>query len=75
VRARRQQSKLDAHSIQNHLEKERSRKLLQVEHISFIFTALLETPLCFEETRSIITKEKRPLEQQEKQRKEVVLMR
>jgi hypothetical protein len=54
---RRQQSNLDAHSNQRRLEKERSRQLLQVEHISFLFNVLLETPLCFDKAPSTITRE------------------
>jgi len=53
----------------------RSRQLLQTEHISFMLAALLETTQCLEGPPSIITKEQSPLEQQIKQRKEVVPMR
>jgi len=63
---RRVQVKRQARSDQQRLEKERSRQLLQVEHISFLLAALLETPLCPEESPSITTQEQRPLEQQDK---------
>ena len=60
------QSKRQARSDQQRLEKERSRQLLQVEHVSFLLAALLETPLCLEDGQSIIMQEQIPLEQQEK---------
>jgi hypothetical protein len=63
---RRQQLKRDAHSNQRRLEKKRSRQILQVEHISFLFAALLETSSCFDMGQYIITQEKKPLEQQER---------
>lgn len=59
-------SKRDARGDQRRLEKERSRQLLQVEHISFLLAALLETPLCLEDDQSIVMQEQRPLEQQDK---------
>ena len=62
----RLQSRREARGNQRRLEKERSRQLLQVEHIGFLLAALLETPLCPEESPSIITQEQRPLEQQDK---------
>jgi len=62
----RQQSKSKARSDQHRLEKERSKQLLQVEHISFLLSCLLETPLCLEGAPSLITHEQRPLEQQDK---------
>lgn len=37
------QSKREARSDQHHLQEERSRQLLQTEHIAFLLTALLET--------------------------------
>jgi hypothetical protein len=40
----RVQMKRQARSDQQRLEKESSRQLLQTEHISFLFSALLETP-------------------------------
>ena len=43
---RRFQSRRDARSDMQRLEKERSRQLLQVEHISFLLAALLESPHC-----------------------------
>jgi len=63
---RRVQVKRDAWGDQQRLEKMRSRQLLQVEHISFLLSALLETSLCFGEAKSIITQEQIPLEQQDK---------
>jgi len=60
------QSKRNARSNQQLLEMTRSRQLLQTEHISFMLSALLETPLCLEGTTSIITQEQIPLEQQDK---------
>jgi len=42
------QAKRQARSYQQRLEKERSRQLLQTEHISFLLTALLETPSCLD---------------------------
>jgi hypothetical protein len=62
----RLQSKRQAQSNQQRLEKTRSRQLLQVEHISFLLTCLLETPLCLEDGQSIIMQKQRPLEQQDK---------
>ncbi|MBN2312931.1 MAG: hypothetical protein JXM79_03310 [Sedimentisphaerales bacterium] len=41
---RRVQIRHQAHSNQQHFEKTRSRQLPQTEHISFLLTALLETP-------------------------------
>ena len=66
ARKRRLQSKREARSDQQRLEKECSRQLLQVEHISFLLACLLETPRCFDEANSNITQERRPLEQQDK---------
>ncbi len=66
VLKRRQQSKHNAHSNQRRLEKERSRQLLQVEHISFLMACLLETPRCFGEAPSNITQVQIPLGQQDK---------
>jgi len=64
---RRVQSKRQARNDQQRLEKERSRQLLQVEHISFLLAALLETPLFLEGgPPSVITQEQNPLEQQDK---------
>jgi len=60
------QSKRNARSDQQRLEKESSRQLLQTEHISFLLAALLETPQCLEGTPSFITQEQSPLEQQDK---------
>jgi hypothetical protein len=62
----RVQSKHNARIIQQHLEKKRSIQMLQIEHISFMLAALLETPKCLEGNASIITKEQRPLEQHNK---------
>lgn len=72
---RRLQTKQKAQADQQRLEKERSRQLLQAEHISFLLAALLETPLCLEEGPSVVTQDQNPLEQQENRRKEVVPMR
>ena len=69
VMKRRVQVKREARSDQQRLEKERSRQLLQVEHISFLLAALLETPVCLEGAPSIITQEQIPLERQEKSEK------
>ena len=64
---RRFQSKRNARSDQQRLEKERSRQLLQTEHISFLLAALLETPHCLEGgPPSFSTQEQIPLEQQDK---------
>jgi len=63
---RRVQVKRQARSDQQRLEKERSRQLLQTEHISFLLAALLETPQCLDGAPSIITQEQNPLEQQDK---------
>jgi len=60
---RHQQLRREARSEQRRLEKERSRQLLQVEHISFLFVSLLETPLCFDKAQSIMQGQ-RPLERQ-----------
>jgi hypothetical protein len=67
--------KQQAQSDQQRLEKERSRQVLQAEHIGFLLAALLETPLCLEKVPSVITKEQYPLEQQEHARMEVMSMR
>ena len=63
----RLQTKSKARSDQLRLEKERSRQLLQTEHISFLLACLLETPQGIEGgPPPIITQEQRPLEQQER---------
>lgn len=69
---RRFQSRRDARSDLQRLEKERSRQLLQVEHISFLLAALLETPHCLEGAPlppSVITQKQNPLGQQDKTEK------
>jgi len=66
VAERRFQSERQARSDQQRLEKERSRQLLQTEHISFVLSALLETPQYLEGIPSIITQKQSPLEQQDK---------
>ena len=48
------------------LEKERSRQLLQTEHISFMLAALLETPRCFDGSVSISTQDLISSDKQEK---------
>jgi len=63
---RRYQSRRKAKSDERRLEKQLSRKLLQTEHISFLLTALLETPRCFEESVSISAQEEITLEQQDR---------
>lgn len=63
---RRFQSKRMARSYQQRLEKERSRQLLQTEHISFLLAALFETTLCLKGPPSIIIQEQSPLERQDK---------
>jgi hypothetical protein len=63
------QSKRMARSDQRRMQKERSRQLLQTEHISFMLSALLETQLCFEGNRSIIEKKQISLEQRTKSSK------
>jgi len=62
----RVQVKRQARSDQQRLQKERSRQLFQTEHIGFLLTALLETPLCLQWNGSIITREQSQLEQQDK---------
>ena len=63
------QSKQNARSDQQRLDKEHSRQLLQTEHIGFLLAALLETPKCLEGAPSIITQKQIPLEQQDKSSK------
>lgn len=63
---RRYQSKRTARRDQQRLENERSRQLLQTEHISFLLAALLETPQCLDGTPSVVRQEQSPLEQQGK---------
>lgn len=63
---RRFQSKRNARRDQQRLERERSRQLLQTEHIGFLLSALLETPQCLEGVPSVVTQEQNPLEQQNK---------
>lgn len=62
----RLQSKRNARSDQQLLEKTRSRQLLQTEHISFMLAALLETTMCLERIPPLITQEQSLLEQQDK---------
>jgi hypothetical protein len=52
---RRVQMKRQARSDQQRLERERSRQLLQTEHISFLLAALLETPQCLEVAPLVVT--------------------
>ena len=66
---RRVQLKRQARSNQQSLEKERSRQLLQTEHISFLLSALLETPLHLDRSASVSTQEQIPSEQQDKSSK------
>ena len=63
------QSNRQARSYQQRLEKERSRQLLQTEHIGFLLVALLETPECLDGATSIRTQEQIPLKRQEKRSK------
>ncbi|MDT8302630.1 MAG: hypothetical protein RQ760_14190 [Sedimentisphaerales bacterium] len=60
------QSRRKARSQQRRLEEERSRQLLQVEHIGFLLVCLLESPQCFEDYLPNITKVQIPLERQDK---------
>lgn len=60
------QSKRMARSDQQHLEKVRSRQLLQTEHISFMLAALLETKRYHDRNPSITIQERSPLERQNK---------
>lgn len=59
------QSKRKARSEQQHLEKERSRQLLQTEHIGFLLSSLLETPLHLNRSASLNTQQQIPSEQQD----------
>ncbi len=63
---RRYQSMQKARSYQQHMEKECSRQLLQIEHISFLLTALLEQPVCLDGSASGRTRDKIPSKQREK---------
>lgn len=67
IRATKQrvQMKRQAQSDQQRLEKERSRQLLQAEHISFLLAALLETPQRPEEDPSVVTQAQNAFEHQE----------
>lgn len=60
---RRYQSIRQARTDKQRMEKEYSRQLFQTEHISFLLTALLETPACFDESVHIRIRESIPLEQ------------
>lgn len=64
----RAEVKRQPRSDQQRLEKERSRQLLQTEHISFLLAALLETPRCLEPP-SLVTQEQDPLGQQDRNTK------
>lgn len=63
---RRLQSKHQARSDQQRLEKTHSRQLLQTEHISFLLAALLETPRCLDGSASVSAQEQIPSEQRDK---------
>lgn len=63
---RRLQLKRQARSDQQRLEKERSRQLLQTEHISFLLAALLEAPGSVDGSASARAQEQTPLEQKDK---------
>ena len=65
----RVKSMREARSDQQRLEKERSRQLLQTEHISFLLAALLETTQCLDGSASIREKEEIQSEQQDKSAK------
>ena len=72
----RMRSNHQARRNQQRLEKECSRQLLQTEHISFMWAALLETMQCLDGAASVVTEEQDPLENTKKNlRKEVVPMR
>lgn len=62
----RVQSKGQARSEQQRLEKGRSRQLLQTEHISFLLAALLETPASLHGSASIRPQEETPGKHQDK---------
>lgn len=66
---RRVEVRQQARSNQQRLEKERSRQLLQTEHISFMLAALLETPLCLQEGPSVVRGHENPLERQDESKK------
>jgi len=68
-------SKRQARLDQRRLEKIRSRQLLQTEHVSFLFAALLETTRHLGRSSYVSTQEQIPSEQQTKLRKEVMPMR
>lgn len=69
------QSKRQAHLDQRRLERIRSRQLIQTEHVSFLFAALLETTRHLGRSSYVSTQEQIPSEQQTKLRKEVMPMR
>jgi hypothetical protein len=58
--------KRQARNDQQCLEKTRSRQLLQIEHISFLFAALLETTRYLDRSESVRTQEQIPSEQKDK---------
>jgi hypothetical protein len=63
------QSKREAQSYQQRLEKERSRQVLQTEHISFILAALLESPSRLNAAASVRPYEQTPVKGQDKNTK------